>query len=130
MDSSRRDPSVVVLGAALSANKGAASMLVALVDHIEEILPGGQVRSLSTYPERDREVNRSRRLEIISYTPLAMLLVNLPLALLIRLSRLLGLRGRVFARTRALRSMMDAAVVADLAGISFSDGRGVPTLVY
>lgn len=105
-------------------------MLLALVDHIDEILPGGQVLNLSTYPERDREVNRSKRLEITSYTPLAMLLVNFPLALLIWLSRLLGMRGHVFARTRALRSMTGAAVVADLAGISFSDGRGMPTLIY
>jgi len=105
-------------------------MLLALVDQIDEILPGGQVRNLSTYPDRDRAVNRSERLEIISYTPLAMLLVNLPLALLIWLSRLLGLRGRIFARTRALRSMVGAAAVADLAGISFSDDRRLPILVY
>lgn len=122
---------VAVLGAALSANKGAASMLLALVDHIDEVLPGGVVKNLSTYPGADRLVNRSERLEIISYTPLAMLLVNFPLALVIGLSRLLfGMRGRVFARTTALRVLMDTRVVADLAGISFSDGRGIPTLAY
>lgn len=105
-------------------------MLLALTDHIDDILPGGRVRILSTYPQRDRKANRSDRLDIVHYTPVAMLLVHLPLALLIGVSRLLGFRGRVFARTRALRSMMGAAAVADLAGISFSDGRGLPTLVY
>lgn len=105
-------------------------MLLALVDHIDEVLPGGVVKNLSTYPEADRLVNRSDRLEIISYTPVAMLLVNFPFALLIGVSRLFWLRGRVFARTAALRALMDARVVADLAGISFSDGRGIPTLAY
>lgn len=105
-------------------------MLLALVDHIDEVLPGGQVLSLSTYPVGDARANDNGRLQIISYTPLAMLLINFPLAILIGLSRLLGFRGRVFALTPALRAMMDSVVVADLAGISFSDGRGLPTLVY
>ena len=105
-------------------------MLLALVDHIDEVLPGGIVKNLSTYPEADRLVNRSDRLEIVSYKPVAMLLVNFPLALLIGVSRLFRLRGRVFARTAALRALIDARVVADLAGISFSDGRGIPTLAY
>lgn len=130
MTASQQPPYIVALGAALSANKGAASMLLALTDHIDYIVPGGRVRSLSTYPDGDRSANRSDRLDIVSYTPLAMLLVHFPLALLIGASRLFGRRGRIFARTRALRSMMEAGAVADLAGISFSDGRGLPTLVY
>jgi colanic acid/amylovoran biosynthesis protein len=121
---------IVVLGAALSANKGAASMLLALLDHIDEVLPGGSVVSLSTYPVRDAQAKESERLQIVSYRPLAMLLVNFPLAILIGFGRLLGFRGRVLAVTPALRAMMDSVVVADLAGISFSDGRGLPTLVY
>ena len=123
-------PYVVALGAALSANKGAASMLLALVDHIDDVLPDARLKSLSTYPAQDKVANRSERLEIVPYTPLAMLLVVFPLALLVGLSRLLGLRGQVFARTESMRALMGASVVADLAGISFSDGRGVPTLAY
>ena len=105
-------------------------MLIALLDHIDDVLPGGRVVSLSTYPAEDARANESDRLQIVSYMPLAMLSVNLPLALLIGLARLLGFRGRVFAMTPALRAMMDSVAVADLAGISFSDGRGLPTLVY
>lgn len=130
MNSSPSGGHIVVLGAALSANKGAASMLLAVLDHIDEVLPGGHVVSLSTYPVEDARVNESDRLQIVSYTPLAMLLVHLPLALMIGFSRLLGTSGRVFAVTRALRAIRDSAAVADLAGISFSDGRGLPTLVY
>lgn len=123
-------PYVVALGAAISANKGAASMLYALVDSIDQVLPGAGVVSLSTYPDADRRENQSPNLEIIDYRPLSMAAVHFPLALLAAAVRLLGGSGELFIRTRALRTLRDSAVVADLAGISFSDGRGVPTLIY
>lgn len=124
-----KQPHVAVLGAALSANKGAASMLIALIDHIDEVAPDAQVVSLSTYPGRDRAENTSDRLEIVRFEPWRML-IQLPLALLAGLARLLGGSGALFVRTRAMRTLREAVVVADLAGISFSDGRGFPTLVY
>lgn len=105
-------------------------MLLALVEHIDEVVPGARVMSLSTYPEADRATPRPENLEIVSFRPLEMLLLHLPLALLIMLTRALGGSGRLFLRTPALRALDDARVVADLAGISFSDGRGLPTLVY
>jgi polysaccharide pyruvyl transferase WcaK-like protein len=123
-------PYVAVLGAALSANKGAASMLLALVDNIEAVVPGGTVVSLSTYGAADRRENHNPRLSIVDYPPLTMAVLHFPLALLAGLSRLFGASGAFFARTRALRTLREASVVADLAGISFSDGRGLPTLVY
>lgn len=121
---------MTAVGAALSANKGAAAMLQALVDNIDSVIPGGRVESLSTYPNADRAENRNPNLEIISLTPREMIFPILPLALLIWLVRGLGGSGRALAFNRSLRSLMDSAVVADLAGISFVDGRGLPTLVY
>jgi colanic acid/amylovoran biosynthesis protein len=45
--------------------------------------------------------------------------------------RVLGGRGRLVARLHpATRSLVDADVVLDLAGISFAEGRGLPILVY
>jgi len=124
-------PTVVALGAALSANKGAASMLHALVDQIDEVAPHVRVVSLSTFPTEDREVNTKERLEIGSLTPRQILFPVLPLALLVWLVRKLGGSGRWLAGLHpSTRAIKDATVVADLAGISFVDGRGFPTLAY
>lgn len=123
-------PLVVALGAALSANKGAASMLQAVVDHVDDIASGARIVSLSTYPDDDRSANRNGALEIVSYTPMQMVFPTLPLAVLIFVSRLLGFSGRGFALTEALRALMNADAVADIAGISFVDGRGLATLLY
>ena len=123
-------PYVAVVGAALSANKGAASMLLALADNIDEVVPGGRLVSLSTYPQADGREAGASKIDIVDYRPRTMVLLHLPLAILAGIARLLGGSGRTFMRTRALRILRDAEVVADLAGISFSDGRGLPTLVY
>jgi coenzyme F420-reducing hydrogenase beta subunit/polysaccharide pyruvyl transferase WcaK-like protein len=123
-------PAIVTIGAAFSANKGAASMLQSVIDNAEKVAPNARVVVLSTYPEQDRIENPNGRVEVVSLTPLELLFPTLPLAILVFAARLLGWRGRTFARTRALRELLDAAVVADLAGISFSDGRGLPTLAY
>jgi polysaccharide pyruvyl transferase WcaK-like protein len=53
-----------------------------------------------------------------------------PLALVAWLGRKLRIPVRVFCLTPAMRSIADADVVVDLAGISFSDGRGIPALGY
>ena len=105
-------------------------MLLALADNINEVVPEGRVVSLSTYPEADRRDRGTPSIDIIDYKPRTMVLLHLPLALLAGLARLFGGTGHMFLRTRALRAINDADVVADLAGISFSDGRGLPTLVY
>jgi len=125
-----RAPTIVTIGAAFSANKGAASMLQAVIDSADEILAGARVAVLTTYPVEDSAENYNEHVELVSLTPAEILFPVLPLALLIALARMLGMEGRVFARTRSLQVLLDAAVVADLAGISFADGRGIPTLFY
>jgi coenzyme F420-reducing hydrogenase beta subunit/polysaccharide pyruvyl transferase WcaK-like protein len=126
----QRAPTIVTIGAAFSANKGAAAMLQAVIDSADEIISGARVVALTTYPVEDAAENHNEDVELVSLTPAALLFPNLPLALLIALARKLGMKGRVFALTRSLQVLMDATVVADLAGISFSDGRGIPTLGY
>jgi len=123
-------PKIVTIGAAFSANKGAASMLQAVIDNVEIVLRGARIVVLTTYPKQDRIENPNPGVEVVSLTPRELVFPTFPLAILMFSSRLFGYRGRVFARTRALRELLDARVVADLAGISFSDGRGIPTLIY
>lgn len=125
-------PSVATLGAAFSANKGAAAMMQALLDELPSRVPGLQVVAVSTHPDADREAYRRAGvdIEVVSQQPVEMALVQVPLAFLAGLLRVLRLPFRWLLRPPALRALADADLVADLSGISFVDGRRFVVLVY
>jgi len=128
------EPRIATLGAALTANKGAASMLLALIDNLPAAVGACQIDVLTTYPRDDREelerTSSALPVRIVSCRPWQLVFPMLPLALLVALSRKLGSPGRWLCLTPAMKALADADVVADLAGISFSDGRGLPILAY
>jgi colanic acid/amylovoran biosynthesis protein len=111
---------VATTGAALSGNKGAASMIEALARWTETT--GSQLSLLTTYPDDDRTLAPSG-VDVIALTPIGLVVRDLPLAVL---SRLLPSRVRLWVvrRSDALVAIRDADVVADISGVSFSDDRG------
>ncbi len=123
---------VATLGAAYSANKGAAAMMQSLLDNLPERVPGARVVAVSTHPGDDRAAYQAAGLdvEVVSQQPVEMALVQVPLAFLAGLLRVLRLPFRWLLRPPALRALADADVVADLSGISFVDGRRFVVLVY
>lgn len=129
-------PLVATLGAAYSANKGAAAMLQALVDHLPERFSGqhGPTRivAVSTHPQGDRRTYAQAGIdvEVASQRPADLALVHLPLAVLAGILRLAHLPWRWLCRPAALRTYAKADLVADISGISFVDGRRFPVIVY
>jgi colanic acid/amylovoran biosynthesis protein len=122
---------VATLGAAFSANKGAASMVQAVVDVLPAELGPCRIDVLTTYPDEDRQEVPDRTVRLVPLRPRELVFPVLPIALLVWIVRVLGGRGRLVARLHpATRSLVDADVVLDLAGISFAEGRGLPILVY
>lgn len=121
---------VATLGAAFSANKGAASMLQAIIDRFPEEVGPCRFDVLTTYPIEDRATRPPDGVRIVPAKPATLLFGLLPLALLSRLLSVLGVPQRLVCRSAAARALLDADIVLDLAGISFSDGRGIPILVY
>jgi colanic acid/amylovoran biosynthesis protein len=121
---------VATLGAALSGNKGAASMLHTVLD----VLPGHvgptEVAVLTTYPDADGALLDRDNVRIVSLRPAELVFPVLPLLLLAWLLRRLGGSPRWAARHPAVRALVGADVVVDLAGVSFVDGRGIPILGY
>lgn len=117
-------PRIATLGAAFSANRGAASMLQALLDNLD-----GRFSVLTTYPVDDRAGPVDERVEIVSLRPVEVALLW-PLALLIAGLRAVRAPWRWLCVHPALRHLRDADVVVDVAGISFADGRGIPIVVY
>ena len=127
LDDARR---VSILGAAFSANKGAASMLVATIQEIRRNNPQASIDVLTTYPEADKSLSESYDVRIVSLKPLQLALLSFPLGILSSLGSLVKIPRRFWARTPAMKSLLLSDVVVDLAGISFVSGRGVPTLGY
>jgi len=121
---------VATLGAAFSANRGAASMLQAVIDNLPEHLGPCRFAVLTTFPADDRAEPTDPSVTIVSARPVELAALLWPLALLAGGLRVLRLPWRWLCVPAALRELRDAAVVVDVAGISFADGRGVPIVVY
>jgi coenzyme F420-reducing hydrogenase beta subunit/polysaccharide pyruvyl transferase WcaK-like protein len=119
---------IAVIGATISGNKGAQAMLSAAVHHLSQRIPGSSFSVLSVYPKEDRELNKDPRLRIVGCKPLHLLFLIMPLCCVHRLLRKLHLPRRFVRRVPAIRALLDADLVVDVAGISFSDGRGVIVL--
>ena len=120
----------VIVGAALSANKGAAAMAESVVEHLHEYVGPAEFTLLTTYPKDDATKTRDLRgVEVLGLEPLRLALVEFPLALLASISRALRI-PRGWVRARGCRAILDSDCVIDVAGISFVDGRGIPITVY
>jgi polysaccharide pyruvyl transferase WcaK-like protein len=125
-------PSVVTIGAAYSANKGAASMVQSLLDNLPTHAGEVDVVAVSTHADADRRTYARAGIDVeaVAQSPPELALVQFPLALLVGLLRTLRLPYRWLLRPRALRVLHDADLVADLSGISFVDGRRFIVIVY
>ena len=121
---------VAIVGAALSANKGAAAMVETVIARQPGVSGHCTFDILTTYPAQDAPlVPAGAPARVVGLEPLRLAAVELPVAVLAFLARLLHL-PLGWVRTRACRSILESEVVVDVAGISFADGRGIPITVY
>jgi colanic acid/amylovoran biosynthesis protein len=121
---------VATIGAALSANKGAAAMLRTVLEVLPDHLGPCRFAVLTTYPDADRPRIEEARVRVVSLRPAELVFPVLPLLGLGWLLRRLGGSGRMANRHPAVAALTSADVILDLAGVSFVDGRGVPILGY
>ena len=85
---------------------------------------------LTTYPDADMSrVPAGADAAVVGLQPLRLALVEFPIACLALVARTLRI-PLFWVRSRGCRSMLDSAVVVDVAGISFADGRGFAIVVY
>ena len=119
---------IVLVGATITGNRGAESMLRAGLQRIPEFVPDPRFTLLSVYPDDDMAENHDPTLRIVPFSPLHMVLVALPLGLLAGLLLRMRLPYR-FLLPPSLRALDDADLMIDLSGISFVDGRRM-ILIY
>lgn len=121
---------VSIVGAALSANKGAAAMLETVIAKLPSTMGDCSFDILTTYPEADGlKIPSGSHARVVGLQPFRLALVEIPVACLALFARTLRL-PLGWVRTRACRSILDSSVVVDVAGISFVDGRGIPITIY
>ena len=121
---------IAIIGAALSANKGAAAMVESVMARLPNEMGACHFDVLTTYPDADASrVPDGVDAAVVGLQPLRLALVEFPIACLALIARTLRL-PLFWVRSRGCRSLLDSAVVVDVAGISFADGRGFAIVVY
>ena len=121
---------IAIIGAALSANKGAAAMVESVMARLPNELGECHFDILTTYPDADASrVPVGVDAAVVGLQPLRLALVEFPIACLALVTRKLRI-PLFWVRSRGCRSMLDSSVVVDVAGISFADGRGFAIVVY
>jgi colanic acid/amylovoran biosynthesis protein len=121
---------VSIVGAALSANKGAAAMVETIVARLPEYVGPVHFSLLTTYPADDKDrLPTNAEIDVVGLEPLRLAVVEFPVAVVAFVARKFRL-PLGWVRTRANRAILDSDVVVDVAGLSFADGRGIPIVVY
>ena len=121
---------IAIIGAALSANKGAAAMVESVMARLPNEMGECHFDILTTYPKADASrVPAGADAAVVGLQPLRLALVEFPIACLALVMRKLRI-PLFWVRSRGCRSMLDSSVVVDVAGISFADGRGFAIVVY
>ncbi|MEV8273900.1 polysaccharide pyruvyl transferase family protein [Microbacterium sp. NPDC077184] len=114
-------PRITIIGSALSGNKGASAMLEAAIQTLSARLDHPQFTLLSMYPAEDAAQNHYDNLDIVPAAPRQLGVTINSLALAYRV--LPFLRGILRSRSRAVRALVDADILLDQGGITFTDGR-------
>ena len=121
---------IAIIGAALSANKGAAAMVESVMARLPNELGECHFDILTTYPDADASrVPVGVDAAVVGLQPLRLAFVEFPIACLALVTRKLRI-PLFWVRSRGCRAMLDSSVVVDVAGISFADGRGFAIVVY
>jgi len=116
---------ITVIGAALSGNKGAASMLIALVQNLKEIYLNNYILNcLTIYGTEDSRFNFYKNLRIVKCTPFDIICIIMPLSFLYFLMCWIAPIKKILLQHKTLRIIVESDLIVNIAGISYSDGRG------
>jgi len=117
---------ITVIGATLTGNKGVAGMLIALVQNLRKTyFDDNIINCLTIYDKNDRRFNFYENLKIIKCTPFDIICIAMPLAVLYYLFQRISSIKKILLQNKVLRSIFDSDLIVNIAGISYSDGRGL-----
>jgi len=115
--------SIGIVGGTIHGNRGAQAMLESLVGRLRRHDSGYQFTIFSYYPEKDAELITDPLTTVASAKPIDLVLKIFPCAMVARLAMLVGLTCPSGLLPRDVVKLRQCAILLDIAGISFSDGR-------
>jgi polysaccharide pyruvyl transferase WcaK-like protein len=119
---------LVITGVTRTGNLGGTAMLCAVEDVLRPYF--GDVALASILPNKDRRQVGPDTTRIVSSGYRYLLLFVVPLCILFWPLRKVRPVRRLMAMLPLLKDIAAADAVADLSGIAFVDGRGIPLLYY
>lgn len=120
---------IALIGATISGNKGAASMLQSVLQNVPSRIKDAEFSLLSLYPREDLRENRNPNLEIVSCKPIQLIVKAMPLSIIYLLFKKIGLIRKFAEKDKIIKIIKESDILIDLSGISFVDGRGI-VLIY
>lgn len=121
---------VTLIGATVTGNRGAESMLRAALQLIPKYCPRTKFALLTLYPQDDAKEGLDLNCDLIPCKPIHLVCMLFPLSLLAGALRRAKLPYRFLLAVPALRAIHDSRLTIDLSGISFVDRRGLGILLY
>jgi len=112
----------VMIGATLSGNKGAAGMVIALVQNLCIRYPTVNITLMSYYPLQDQKLNRYPNLDIVSGTPFGLVILFF-LSVIAFIFKFVGLQNEICKMHKGLKAIDECDLFFDVGGVSFVDGR-------
>lgn len=112
---------VSIFGSAFYGNQGAAAMALSAIATLRSHNPDLIIDLHSTYPRGDSSSPHGYKANIIRSSPIYLVLVLIPVALLIKLVP--RLRNFLARKVEAIDSLLKSDFLLDQMGVSFMDGR-------
>lgn len=113
---------VSLIGATLTGNQGAATMLETSIGEIRARYPEAHFVIHSYFPESDKKIFQAQDIRIVDATPKVLVMSAIP-AFIEGITRHIGLRLPNVFLPESLREIRNSAVMIDVSGISLADGR-------
>lgn len=114
---------ISIIGATISGNRGAESMLSTVIGRIRENEPDTAFNVFSYYPDDDKKLCNKQNISIYSATPAYLVFVLFPFSCLLGLFKMIRLAFFKPIFPKGVRALDDSDVLIDISGVSFMDGR-------
>ncbi|OPY42454.1 MAG: colanic acid biosynthesis protein [Methanoregulaceae archaeon PtaU1.Bin066] len=112
---------ICIIGATISGNKGAESMVHSAVENIGNEIPDAFFYLFTYYPKQDRKKNKNLNLKICSGTPLKLAIVYPSFSVICLL--LPFFKSHFKKIDNDFFILLESDLIIDMGGVSFVDGR-------
>jgi coenzyme F420-reducing hydrogenase beta subunit len=117
---------IIIIGSAISGNKGDASMVKSILDNFKEYSDNFNITILSYYPDKqENKYNYYNNLNTIYLNPYKVATHLLPLSFLYYIFHPIKPIKNILLKYKPLKEIENSDISVDLGGITFSDKRRI-----